>query len=415
MASIGKDQHGAIRILFFDAHGRRRSIRPGKINSKLANELKLKIEHLNALVSAQLPMDSDTARWVAHIGDDLAHKLAQVGLIPARQSTRLGPFLEQYLQQRQLNSKPNTLANLQQVAKHLLQLYGANTALSSITPQEAQRLKTHYWQRGLAPATIHRQLKFAKHFFAIACQQQRLSRNPFDNVKASNSINHQRQAYVSVSTLQPLLEQAPAPWRLLLALCRFAGLRCPSEVLSLRWDQIDFSHNRMTVHSSKTEHLPGKASRIVPLFARLRPYIDEARTDAQADAVYVISWWSEQQHQQAAQRGWKGMNLRTGLMRLLRSAGIAPWPKLFHNLRASCETDLMQQHPIHVVTAWLGNTPQIAITHYLQTQESDFAKAIAGPTGGSPGGSVLSAGGTPRGTVSSGQDKTGEEATTTKG
>jgi hypothetical protein len=122
-----------------------------------------------------------------------------------------------------------------------------------------------------------------------------------------------------------------------------------------------------------------------------------------------------EQHQQAAQRGWKGLNLRTGLTRLLRQAGIAPWPKLFHNLRASCETDLMQQHPIHVVTAWLGNTPQIAITHYLQTQESDFAKAIAGITSGSPGGSLHAEGGTPRGTVSSGQDTTGGEACTTKG
>jgi integrase len=123
----------------------------------------------------------------------------------------------------------------------------------------------------------------------MACQQQRLSSNPFDTVKASHSINQQRQAYVSVSTLQPLLEQAPTPWRLLLALCRFAGLRCPTEVLSLRWDQIDFIQHRMTVHAPKTEHIPGKANRIVPIFARLRPYLDEARTHAQADAVYVVS------------------------------------------------------------------------------------------------------------------------------
>jgi hypothetical protein len=45
-------------------------------------------------------------------------------------------------------------------------------------------------------------------------------------------------------------------------------------------------------------------------------------------------------------------------------------------MRASCETDLMQQHPIHVVTAWIGNTPKIALTHYLQTNDSDCTKAI---------------------------------------
>ena len=54
------------------------------------------------------------------------------------------------------------------------------------------------------------------------------------------------------------------------------------------------------------------------------------------------------------------------------------WPKLFHNLRASCETDLTAKHSIHVVTAWIGNTPKIALGHYLQTLDSDFTKAVEG-------------------------------------
>ena len=36
----------------------------------------------------------------------------------------------------------------------------------------------------------------------------------------------------------------------------------------------------------------------------------------------------------------------------------------------------MAEHPIHVVTAWIGNTPRIALEHYLQTLESDVAKAV---------------------------------------
>lgn len=52
--------------------------------------------------------------------------------------------------------------------------------------------------------------------------------------------------------------------------------------------------------------------------------------------------------------GWKGTNLRTTMLKLIRRAGLKAWPKPFHNLRASCETDLMQHHPIHVVTAWIG-------------------------------------------------------------
>ena len=71
-------------------------------------------------------------------------------------------------------------------------------------------------------------------------------------------------------------------------------------------------------------------------------------------------------------------NLRTTFEKIVRRANLSQWPRLFHNMRASCETDLMQDHGIHVVTAWLGNTPKVALNHYLQTLERDFEKAIKG-------------------------------------
>ena len=32
-------------------------------------------------------------------------------------------------------------------------------------------------------------------------------------------------------------------------------------------------------------------------------------------------------------------NLRTTFMKLIARAGYEPWPRLFHNMRASCATD----------------------------------------------------------------------------
>jgi len=58
-------------------------------------------------------------------------------------------------------------------------------------------------------------------------------------------------------------------------------------------------------------------------------------------------------------------NLRTQLQRIIRRAGLTPWPKLFHNLRASRETELAAAYPIHFVCAWIGNTERIAAKHYL--------------------------------------------------
>ena len=73
--------------------------------------------------------------------------------------------------------------------------------------------------------------------------------------------------------------------------------------------------------------------------------------------------------------GWKNSNLRTEMTRLLRRAGVAGWPRMFHRMRASRQTELQREVPLHVVYSWLGNSPPIAQQSYLLVTEDDFAKA----------------------------------------
>jgi len=44
------------------------------------------------------------------------------------------------------------------------------------------------------------------------------------------------------------------------------------------------------------------------------------------------------------------------------------------NLRSSRETELAESYPLHVVTAWIGNSRAIAAKHYLQVREEDFTR-----------------------------------------
>jgi hypothetical protein len=67
------------------------------------------------------------------------------------------------------------------------------------------------------------------------------------------------------------------------------------------------------------------------------------------------------------------------LLRLMRRAGVSPWSRLFHSMRASRQTELQREFPIHVVCSWLGNSPRIAQQSYLLVTEDDFARA-AGAT-----------------------------------
>lgn len=60
---------------------------------------------------------------------------------------------------------------------------------------------------------------------------------------------------------------------------------------------------------------------------------------------------------------------------IIRTPGLEPWPKLFHNLRASRQTELSESYPMHVVCAWLGNSTVVAMGHYLQVTDAHFEKA----------------------------------------
>jgi len=162
-----------------------------------------------------------------------------------------------------------------------------------------------------------------------------------------------------------VLEACPDPeWQLIFALSRFGGLRCPSEHLALRLIDIDWERDRLTVHSPKTKKYEGKESRVVPIFPELKPYLEAVWFAAEPGTEYVINRYRD-----------TNSNLRTQLQRILKRAGLEPWPKLFQNLRSTRETELSAEYPIHVVCAWIGNSPRVAQAHYLQVTETDFQRA----------------------------------------
>ena len=106
------------------------------------------------------------------------------------------------------------------------------------------------------------------------------------------------------------------------------------------------------------------------MFPELLPILLDAYEVAPKGAVYVVE--GDYREKSLTPKGWINCNLRTQFKRLILRAGLTPWERIFHAMRASLETDLMKSHPLHVVCAWLGNTPKIAMRHYLQVTPADF-------------------------------------------
>jgi integrase len=377
MASIVHDPNGKKRIVFTAPDGSRKAVRMGKTSDRTAEKLKHRIEQLLDSIKYSHAWDAELSEWVKGQDLPLVDKLVAVGLVPkeiAKKAEELGKFLSTFMDGR-TDLKPATKIVQGQVIRDLKEFFGENREVVSILPGDADDFKQWLLGRKLATSTVQKRLQVAKSFFHAMRRRKLISENPFDGVRAVATGIADRQRFVTREETERVLEACPdLDWKLIVALARYGGVRTPSESLSLRWQDIDWNTNRITVQSPKTEHHPGRSYRTIPLFPELRPLLEQAFEAAPVGAEFVV----DARFRKAAlgPAGWLNANLRTSFLKIIRRAGLQPWPRMFQNLRASRETELVETYPVQVVTAWLGNTPKVAMRHYLMTTEEHFEDAV---------------------------------------
>jgi integrase len=248
MASISTGPNGCRTIQFVARDGKRKSIRLGKVPMKTAEEVRRRVEYLHAASVNGTAPDGDTANWLASIGDELHARLAAVGLVAARVSAvkpRLKAFIDAYVAGR-TDAKPQTLLNLKMFGDRLTAFFGPDRDMTTIKRSDADAWAIHL-KANYAPATVGRTIKGARQLFKAACRAEILTRNPFDDLKAGAPPDKDRQFFVTQDDTRRVLAACPdAEWRLIVALSRYGGLRCPSEHLALDWPDVDWERGRVS-------------------------------------------------------------------------------------------------------------------------------------------------------------------------
>jgi len=350
--------------------GKRHTLRLGEAGDLFALEA---LKHVESILTSQETgelLQRPTMRWIAECPPIIRQRLAALGLVAETSRTgSLGELLEYCLQQYASN-KPNTQRNMRRAADALLEYFGSGRSIDTITRGDAEDFRRGLRRDGLAETTLSEICRKAKRLFEMAVDHDWLVKNPFKGMKGFTRTNDERQFFVDRKTIDRLLKRCEPEWQLIIALVRFGGLRCPSEVMALRWEWVDFEDNRFSVFAPKTEHIEGKAFRDVPLFPDLRPHFEAAWDRAEEGAEFVVN----------RSRTCSNRAIDSAMRKRLDRAGLNPWPRLFTNLRSSRETELVEEFPVHVVTAWLGNSITIAKAHYLQVTESHFERAVATPS-----------------------------------
>jgi len=368
MASVSNEQ-GRRAIQFVGADDRRHSIRLGKCDQRTAEGVKLHVERLVGAKKTGMPIHVDTVNWLASIGNDLHACLARRGLTSPRQTAAsgvltLGKMVDAYIDRRRADMKPWSITTLTQARDKLVEFFRAEKPVSEITVADALDFKRHLCALHSA-AYVAKIVLRARQFFKDAVDGELLPRSPFSKVKAGSQKNPQRLRFISRAVIDKAIENAPdVEWKLIIAFARYGGVRVPSEILALRWNDVLWEQSKVLIRASKTEHHVGKESRLIPLFPELKSHLLEAFAQAEDGAVYVITRYRS-----------PSANLRTQFLRILTKAGIEAWPRLFQNLRSSRQTELTETWPAHVVCSWIGNSEVVARDHYLQITDQHFAEA----------------------------------------
>lgn len=361
MASIVSLPNGNHRVDFTDDAGKRHRIRIGKTTLSQAEFFANRVESLLSGRITDTPPDVRTSQWIAQLPRKIRERLATAGLCSAGHATTLSGLVAALFVE--FEGGESTRRNITLAANNLLAFFGHDRQFATINKAEAKRYRSWLFEQGgskgepLAEATVSRRLRRAMQIFKVATDNEWMPINPFHGVEKGSEANRERDFFVDAELFNKILDAIPdADFRAFLALMRFGGLRFCEVHQSFQWSWIDWNRGRINIASPKT------GNREIPIFKELRPWLEEAFEVAKPGIAFP--------QLQATRNA-----IAKRLTRIGKKIGVLVWPKPFQNLRATRETELLEKHPIHVVTAWMGHSIKIALLHYAQISPEHWQKA----------------------------------------
>jgi hypothetical protein len=250
--------------------------------------------------------------------------------------------------------KLSTVQKIESCYSHLQEYFGVDTCLREIVELEVERFYRLSLER-LSKVTVSRNFRDFRSLFSYALEQRFVSFNPFPRV-ARFDVNVDRHFYVDRSMVVRILEHCRDDReRLLVVLCRYAGLRIPSEIRDLRF--CDMRDNRIRIHKGTKTGV-----RLIPMFSEVREIF--SRLSGFPDELIFSDVFGD---------------VRNILLRAIRLSGVVRWPKLFINMRSSLITDLMRMgYCSKSLDSFFGNTEGVRRIHYEQyNRDREYARMLS--------------------------------------
>lgn len=385
MATIHKVRGKKYAVRFRDHNGKTHELY-GYLKKPTAMEHGAKLDRCIALLKRGDEMDPRLQDWLDELPDAIYSKLAGWGIVKARAyAGTLAELIEIFVTgEKSVGMKPNTIKNYRQVGNHLIQYFGATRPVNMISEKAAHEFYAEYTRKYL-PGTWGKNIKTVKQFFRHAVKLEWIRKNPFEGLKGTNVTSTDRFFTVTTEMFSQVLDHCRnSQERLILVLGRYGGLRIPQELQFMEWGDFHVTEGFFVVKTPKKEKKANQdrgiftdyATRRVPLFPEVEEAFQEYFEDFPAGGPRFLF---SNSHLLPAQFRVivTTQGLTSRLKKIVRQAGISLWPKPFQNLRSTRETELINYFgfPIQEVTKWLGNSPAVAVKHYIQTSPAIFRQA----------------------------------------
>jgi integrase len=361
MASLSKDG----KITFY-VDKKKRSFRVTRLNKKAAQTVLNKVEQLLSYRVGNEPLPESLQRWLSSCDRWLIEAMANAGLCDPPNDVTVVEFFEKYIQDRP-ESRRDWQKNHNNTLQAVKRYFGSDVLLRDVSSEDAQQFRR--WlateakptgkdmpKQGYAEATVAGHIKICRKIFKHAEKQQIVHANPFKTVEAGSQKNSDRQFEIDRDMLQRLLDVAPdRHWRLLILLVRIGGLRTGSETRALRWRDVDFVNREINVPGAKGKNRPDGSRnirwRIIPIYPELLEPLKDCFDPTEEFVLYGITGTDA--------------NVYNKFRKLVKKAGLTPWPRLWHNMRASRDSELTAAGiPDFIVSQLQGNTVQVSRDHY---------------------------------------------------
>jgi integrase len=315
--------------------------------------------------------DKAVANRLATVPAELQTKLANVGLIFVTKAKTCQELWDMCMKHKASEVKPKTLKLYRLYQSIFFETFSPSEPIEKVTTERLLEWKTSLLTK-YATASVAGIVRVAKTVFEWAFDNDWLPRNPLKKIPNGSFVNRENDRIISMEEYTKLLDACPnQEWRSILALARIGGLRCPSELKQLRWADIDWTQNRFTVHSPKTERHEGHRERLVPLFPELRAELNRhCLLDETEGNEFVIKHFQK--------TSW---NLNTPFQTIARRAGLGTIIRPFDNMRMSRSNEVLARWGQAKESLWIGHSEKVMRDHYLTLSDGDFSDA-AGVHGG---------------------------------